>query len=47
MTKKLVWLVVAAIMVALIIPAGASAKTFKIGVTQIVSSRPGCGSEGF
>ena len=37
MTKKLVWLVVAAITVALIMPAGAPAKTFKIGVTQIVS----------
>ena len=37
MNKKLVWLVVATITVALIMPAGATAKTFKIGVTQIVS----------
>jgi putative ABC transport system substrate-binding protein len=37
MTKKLLWLVVAAITVALVMPGGAPAKTFKIGVTQIVS----------
>ncbi len=37
MTKKFAWLVVAAITVVLIMPAGAAAKTFKIGVTQIVS----------
>jgi len=37
MTKKLLWLVVAAITVALVMPGGAPAKTFKIGVSQIVS----------
>ena len=37
MTKKLMWLVLAAITVALMMPAAAPAKTFKIGVTQIVS----------
>ena len=37
MTKKLLSMVVAAIMVALMLPGAAPAKTFKIGVTQIVS----------
>ena len=37
MTKKLLWLVVAVITVVLIMPGVAPAKTFKIGVTQIVS----------
>jgi len=37
MTKKLLWLVLAAITIAMVMPGGAPAKTFKIGVTQIVS----------
>ena len=37
MTRKLLWLVVAAVTVALIMPGAVSAKTLKIGVTQIVS----------
>ena len=37
MTKKLLWLLVAVITVALVMPGGAPAKTFKIGVSQIVS----------
>ncbi len=37
MTRKLLWLVVAAITVALVMPGAAPAKVFKIGVTQIVS----------
>ena len=37
MTKKLLWLAVAALTVVLVMPGTAPAKTFKIGVTQIVS----------